>query len=145
MRVPSPWGKIGAAVLGLLALSLGPHVPSRLGVPSHATIRAEADRPPCIPYRIAMREAALSWTTASQLADDDLVEARAALRAWDPVAPFDERQTRRQLLRSDEGGYVRQALAAIRRAVRLARTPAERVRAEEKRRRWELALSSSAP
>jgi len=93
----------------------------------------------------AMREAALSWTTAVQSAEDELGEARAALRTWDAAAPFDERQTRWQLLRSDEGGYVRQALAAIRRAARLARTPAERWRADEKRRRWESALLSAAP
>jgi hypothetical protein len=145
MKVSSLWAKIAAAGLALVALSLGTQVPQRFGVPSQAAIRAEANRAPGIPYRVAMREAALSWTTAVRIADDELVEARAALRAWDPAAPFDERQARRQFLRSDEGGYVWQALAAIRRAARLARTPAERTRAEEKRWRWELTLLSAIP
>src|SRR5207245_2509494 len=100
---------------------------------------------PAIPYRVAMREAALGWTTAVQIADDEQQEARDALRAWDPAAPFDGRGELRPFLQADSGGYVRQALSAIRRAARLARTPAERSRAREKRRRWELTLLSPAP
>src|SRR4051794_34595135 len=87
-----------------------------------------------------MREAALSWTTAVQLADDEQAAARRALRDGDPAAPFDDGQTRREFPKSDDGGYVRQALAAIRRAARLARNPRERGRAEARRQRWERSL-----
>jgi hypothetical protein len=144
-----PWKRMAVAGLGLIVVSAGARVPTCCGAPSHAAIRAAADRDPRTPYRMAMREAALSWMTAVQLADDQLAEARAVLQDWDPAAPFDERGTRRRLLRSDEGGYVRQALAAIRRAGRVARTPGERWRAEEEERRWESAIGptgfSTAP
>lgn len=76
-----------------------------------------------------MREAAVWWHAAMQLASDEQDQAQAAIQAWDPAVPFDARETRRQCLAIDDRGYVQRALGALQNAARLASTPAEREQA----------------
>jgi hypothetical protein len=126
----------GTIGLGLLALPLVAVIPSGYGAKTQEDSRLWVVRLPGTPSQIAMREAAVWWAKAIQLASEEQEAARAALHAWDSAAPFDEQNARQQALASDHGGYLERALAAVRQAEHLARTPAEKQRAERRRRDW---------
>ena len=136
MRLSTNWTAAGMLGLGLLAL------PLVALLPSEARVRAQPIRAPWVvpwpssPSQTAMREAAVWWAHAVQRANDRTDEAQAALRAWDPAAPFDARATLRRSMQADADGFLARALAATHRAERLAQTPAERQRARETRRQW---------
>src|SRR5687768_11433029 len=122
MRLSFPWAAAGAIGACLLALPLGALTPSRFGAQTGAALQPWAVRLPSTPFQVANREAGFWWAAAIQAAADEEEEARAALHAWDPAAPFDADEARRRSLALDRGGYAARALAAVRRAGRLART-----------------------
>jgi hypothetical protein len=137
MRVALRWRIAGTMTLGLLALPLVGGIPSRLAARPPLAMTAWAVPWPSTPSRTAMREAAYWWAHAVQLADDETDEARAARHTWDAAASFDADKERRHFLASDDEGYLKRALAAAQKAERLAQSPEERARAEQRRRQWE--------
>jgi hypothetical protein len=137
MRRSLPWTIGGTIGLGLLALPLGGLVAPRSGAQGYALTPAWAVPWPSTPYRTAMREAGLWWAQAIQFASEERDDAQAALQAWDPTAPFDAKQELGRFLASDDGGYLKRALAALRTAEHLTSAPADKKRAERCRQRWE--------
>jgi hypothetical protein len=137
----------GKIALCLLTLPLVARMPSRYGAQPHTATPPWNLPWPSTTSQTAMREASAWWVEAVQLAADETDEAHVVLQTWDPNAPSDiheELVQQHRFLAADHGGYVERALAAVRRAERLAQTSAERARAERHRRIWESAAQPAA-
>jgi hypothetical protein len=145
MRLSLQWMAAGAVGFSILALPLAALVPSRYRAPVHAGAPRWVVPLPATPTQGAQREAAVWWAMAVQLAGEKQGAAEAALQAWDPAAPVNDRGARRQFLALDHAGYVERALAAAQKAERLAETPAERQRAQGRQREWEAAVGRRSP
>jgi hypothetical protein len=120
----------GCAVLSLLS------VPLARSLPATSSAMPTVVRPPLVPaarrpFEAALGEARRCWTQAKIAANEE----RGTLETWDPagMAVLDAEAWRRSTLRSDPGGYLREALAAAQRAAAMARTPDDAGRAAEMR------------
>ncbi len=134
MRTPLRWRVTGAVGVGLLGVPLMCLLWTGSAPP---LLQAIDPSPALVPYTLsqaALHEAAFWRVRATQLADDECDDARAALNAWDPAAAFDQKATRRQFLAGDRAGYLRQARRAAQQAAAVAHTPRERHRAERELR-----------
>ena len=80
------------------------------------------------PARRALREAAYWIAAANQAAADQAEACCAALEAWDPDAPCDRAQTRREQLAADPAGCLQRARQSLARAESLVQTAQERHR-----------------
>jgi hypothetical protein len=145
MRLSLQWTAAGAIGFCILALPLAALVPSHSRVPMHAGTPRWVVPLPATPSQGALREAAVWWAMAVQFAAEEQEKVEAALQAWDPAAPVNGSEARRQFLALDHAGYVERALAAVQKAERLAETPAEWKRAQGKQREWEAAAGRRSP
>lgn len=127
MRQPLQFLVIGAAAVSLITVPLwrSDRLHAASAQPSAGVDPADLCPRLQSPARQALRESAYWIAQARQSASDEADAWCQTLQAWDPAAPCDRAEARRQRLASDPGGCLRRARQALERAEALARTPEE--------------------